>query len=438
MALSTVTVKELEKLTPADKGKRIAEGKGFFGKVLVSKAGAVSVSFYLHYRWGAKTQDYGCGSWPDTPLSVIRKNADAARVLLNDGKNPVEVRAIERDAKKQAEVEAAKQALTLRRLFEQYRDAELVHTRKDKGAGPQRALEIDVFPTLGDRPAFEVKQSELLAVLDAIKARGRLATANKALGYLSSVFEWGMKREKVPANPLVGITRGDVGGADGEGDRVLSETEIHRLSTLVANAGLTDRTRHALWVLLGTAARTNELLRARRADFDVVQRVWTIPKAHSKNTKPHTVYLSDFVLPHVEALLALSAGSSWLMPHRDDTDQHAHAQALVNQTADRQLAFYKRKSENVIQHAHALELGDSRWTPHDLRRTAATHMGELGISPDVIDKVLNHKERSKVRRTYQRAVKFDQQCHAWRVWGARLHVLTSAANVVPLEASKQA
>jgi len=436
--MATVTVKELEKLTPADKGKRISEGKGFFGKVLVSKAGQVSVSFYLHYRWGAKTQDYGCGSWPDTPLSSIRKNADAARVLLNDGKNPVEVRAVEREAKKQADSEALKQVFTVRRLFIAYKDAELVHRRKDQGAEPLRALEKDVFPTIGERPAHEVKQSELLAVLDTIKARGRLATANKALGYLTSAFDWAVKREKIAANPLAGVTRGDVGGADGEGERVLSESEIHKLSVAVDHAGLQDRIRHALWVLLGTAARSNELLRARRTDFDMTARTWSIPKEHSKNGKAHVVYLSDFVVPHVEALLALSVGSAWMMPDNERPEAHTYPQTLVNATSDRQLAFYARKSENVIQHAHALELGQERWTPHDLRRTAATHMGELDISPDVIDKVLNHTERKKVRRTYQRAVKYDQQCHAWRVWGARLQVLTSAANVVPIDAGKQA
>jgi integrase len=46
--------------------------------------------------------------------------------------------------------------------------------------------------------------------------------------------------------------------------------------------------------------------------------------------------------------------------------------------------------------------GVADFTPHDLRRTAATLMGERGVRPDVIERVLNHTP-AKIARTYNRA-----------------------------------
>jgi integrase len=50
----------------------------------------------------------------------------------------------------------------------------------------------------------------------------------------------------------------------------------------------------------------------------------------------------------------------------------------------------------MTKRANALVLGDGKWTPHDLRRTAATLMQELGVLPVVIEKCLNHREENKI------------------------------------------
>jgi hypothetical protein len=73
---------------------------------------------------------------------------------------------------------------------------------------------------------------------------------------------------------------------------------------------------------------------------------------------------------------------------------------------------------------HALE----PWTldcPHDLRRTAATRMAEIGISGDVIDECLNHMIESRVRRTYIRDRRLSEQRKAFDTLGARLQALTT-------------
>ena len=89
----------------------------------------------------------------------------------------------------------------------------------------------------------------------------------------------------------------------------------------------------------------------------------------------------------------------------------------------------------------ALVLPRGKWTPHDLRRTAATTMVELGALPDVVEKCLNHAEVGKVKRIYQRAQYEGPMREAWRLLGTRLARLQgmadgSVTNVVPLQRTR--
>lgn len=76
---------------------------------------------------------------------------------------------------------------------------------------------------------------------------------------------------------------------------------------------------------------------------------------------------------------------------------------------------------------NALVLPGGKWTPHDLRRTGATEMTELGVLPDVVERCLNHTEEKKIKRIYQRAQYEEPMREAWRLWGERLELLQAQA-----------
>ncbi len=70
-------------------------------------------------------------------------------------------------------------------------------------------------------------------------------------------------------------------------------------------------------------------------------------------------------------------------------------------------------------------LSGGAWTPHDLRRTGATMMGELGVMGEVIERCLNHVEQNKLKRIYQRHELKAEQREAWRLLGERIALLLS-------------
>jgi hypothetical protein len=100
----------------------------------------------------------------------------------------------------------------------------------------------------------------------------------------------------------------------------------------------------------------------------------------------------------------------------------------------KQLADRQRELERRMQHRSkntaSLKLAGGRWTAHDLRRTAAKLMAELGVSGDVIDECLNHMIESRIRRVYIRDRRVAEQAKAFDLLGAALKVIAESAQGV--------
>ena len=92
-----------------------------------------------------------------------------------------------------------------------------------------------------------------------------------------------------------------------------------------------------------------------------------------------------------------------------------------------------RKSLNVMK------LSDSPATPHDLRRTFSTRLGELGISQTIKGKLLNHSPVGVTSRVYDKFEYTTEKTTAMNAWGDRLREIVSdtplASNVVSLQSA---
>ena len=89
----------------------------------------------------------------------------------------------------------------------------------------------------------------------------------------------------------------------------------------------------------------------------------------------------------------------------------------------------------LIRDRELLKIGDA--TIHDLRRTFATHLGELSIAPEIIRVLLNHAAPDLTGRIYNRSLNLDARRHAMEAWCAWLEEIISGESaadetVVPL------
>lgn len=416
----------LKNIKPTQHGEVLRDGGSLSGKVNVKRDGSVSVSFSFQFRVGNKRREKHCGTWPKTDLSCIRKKRDELRLASSQGIDPIEAERNKRqalvaaklqaeDERQREEIEIAQQAarMTFANLFERWAKIQLAE-RKDGGAEIRRAFEKDVLPLLGSLYADEITRQLIAKVLNDIVERGAKRMANRTLSDLRQCFGFAIGSGLLENDPTSHLKKTAFGGKETERDRILDETELCvLLVSALPLCNLSLKAKAAIHVLLGTAARVGELLRAKRHHFDLTNRTWQIPADNAKNGVPHTIYLSDFSLSSIKKLLSIIDNPIWLFPNRSG-ETHVCVKTLTKQITDRQSTspMFGRSKDT-----QSLMMLGGKWTPHDLRRSAATLMGELGVMPHIIELCLNHKEENKVKRTYQRQRYEEEQRNAFIVLG---------------------
>jgi integrase len=134
-----------------------------------------------------------------------------------------------------------------------------------------------------------------------------------------------------------------------------------------------NRIKLTIRLMLTTAQRLGEVRQAAWSEFDLEhEKVWTIPKERAENNLAHRVPLSAQAL----ALLAEIKG------------QASNSDLLFRSPQKRKPISGEAIEAAMRRNEDALGLRDV--TPHDLRRTAASHMTSIGITRLVVLKILNH------------------------------------------------
>lgn len=433
--LNRLTVPEIRtRIARADPDKDLWLNDG--GGLWLHVRPAGGRAWRLRYTAAGKRRILDIGDGFVKSLAEARVDATRHRLLIDQGVDPLEyAKAVATEAHAQAERQRQEQAarMSLSDAVNRWKEQQLA-TRRDRGAEALRILQKDVLCTLGQKELGSVTKRELMECLDSIVSRGSRRIANICLRELHQCFKWCESRDWIVRDPLYGVNKSQVGGEESERTRVLSADEIKLLRDRLPQSGLERHTQLAIWILLSTLARVGELTQASWADVDFDKGVWHIPETVTKNGLAHDVFLSDFAKRHFEELRETTGSSTWLFPSvrkRRSTaaartfDPHnapMQSTSLGKQLYDRQLESPRKNRSKAI---HSLVLPGGNWTPHDLRRTGATRMGELGVLPAVIEKCLNHKEASKIRRIYQLQELLPQRREAWQALGQYLDKLLS-------------
>lgn len=432
--MAKLTQKHLEAIRAEQHGETIRDEGNLFGRIRAKNCGGISVSFSYRYRWDSKTKEISCGTWPKDGLAAIRKHRDEAKKKIQDGIEPgLDRKAVTLQLKIQqsegiVKLEEKLSRNTVGALFDYWCEVE-ISKRRDGGAETKRGFRKDILPVIGHLKAEDVTRADIMRIVDIVLARGSNRMAKRFLSELRQMFGFGLDREIVHTDPTARIKKDRIGGKDVVRTRHLSEVEIKEFSEKLPSANFAHATECALWIMLSTCCRVGEISRARWQDLNLAEGTWTIPKEHAKNERELIIYLSDFAEVQFRRLETLKSNDIWMFPDKTKTT-HVNVKSISKQVGDRQRTVPMMNRTKAVA---TLTLSGGHWTPHDLRRTGATIMGDLGTRPDVIEKCLNHTEESKIKRTYQQQSLKEEQRDAWHLLGERLALIVNPSdNVVPL------
>ncbi|MBK1679926.1 tyrosine-type recombinase/integrase [Rhodocyclus tenuis] len=418
------------------KDQYFCDGGGLY--LRVTPAGS-RVWVYRYKNTIGNTRWFAVGIYPSTSLAEARAEAATLKVKRREGIDPVEERRLEKQRQRAAEAaESAKQAainarMTARDLFERWVSLE-ISKRGDGGAEIRRMFEKDVLSEIGNMAVEDVRKGHVAAIVDKVLSRGgsgRMAALT--LSGMRQMFRFAVERDFIEGDPSASIRKSRI-HKPSERERVLSEDEIRLLIVKLPNAGMCESSQLAIKAMLATCCRVGELTKAELKHIDLSAGTWRIPAENSKNRREHTVFLSGFASEIFETLKERSErlGSGWLMPARNKPGPVCE-KSLSKQIGDRQRPNQEAmKGRSPL--VDALVMPGGKWVAHDLRRTGATLMGELGVRPDVIERCLNHTEQNKMARIYQRQSYSENMRDAWRVLGEHLRYLTCCEAVMEIVA----
>jgi len=397
--LTALVVKNLKPETKMveyfDTGKKLS--KGSFA-LRVSPQG--KKTWFLMYTIHGKLRKIVIGTYPDMSLANARKEATNTIAKVNSGEDP------------QAKKTAYKKSETFSDLWAAY--LEHPETKKKTPATMKeehRKYNKILKPALGSMKVVDIRRKDLNRVIDSVAATSPVS-GNRLYALLSVMFNRiALDKDWIDANPM---PRKRPLKKEKSRDRVLTHNEIKLLWHAIHE--LAPNMRDIFKLILLTGQRPGEVSALEWVEVDLDEKVWTIPREKTKSKRvAHMVPLS----PQVLAILSvrIDNGSKFVFPsnHYGGYTRHLH------------------KSRYALQK----ETGVTGWGAHDLRRTAATLMGDMGVDETLVERILNHS-LGKIKRTYNRSKYLDRKRVALNKLADKIDRITGGESAKVVELRRQA
>ncbi len=346
------------------------------------------------------------GSYPALGISEARNEARSLHTRVkHDGADPIAERRHDRAVGAAAKAGEGTLAALLD-LYAEKRGHELKRWGEAK-----RSVKV-VFKPILPRPLVALLARDFQMLADGYKAQH---SGGAAVRYVRPILKWGATRGYLASEVAMIHLPTPVRRRK----RILTRDELAPLLPVMRACRRPYAA--ALRFMLLTLTRRQETALARWRDVDMGARTWTIPE--TKNGEPHTVPLCQQAMDLLRSRLPT-----------DDAGNHKRPDpsALIFATSTgAPLGNWDRETK-ALQEAS----GTVGWTRHDLRRTGATMLGEMGELPDIIEAALNHVSiRSPLAATYNRSRYRPQVAAALqRLADALDGIEAGAAKVVPLRA----
>jgi integrase len=340
----------------------------------------------VQYRAAGKSRRETIGRVDTISLDDARKRARASLAKAHLGADPQAEKAEEQ----------SRAAVTLRAVSARYlKDAER-RLRPRSFEEAERYLKKHWLP-LGDLALHKVKRVDVAARLAEITEQNGPFAANRGRAVLSAVFTWAMGEGLAESNPVVGTNKAT---EEVSRDHVLRDGEV----AAIWKACRDDDYGRIVRLLILTGQRRDEVGAMHWEEIDQERGLWTIPRERTKNGLPHDVPLSDAALEILRSA-----------PQRN-------GRALVFGDGAGGFQGWSRAKTALDKRIAASGVNVRPWRLHDLRRTMATRLSELGTLPHVVEAVLNHISGHKagVAGIYNRATYTTEKRSALNAWGEHL------------------
>jgi integrase len=228
------------------------------------------------------------------------------------------------------------------------------------------------------------------------------------LAVVKIFLRWAHKppRRYMPTNPTEGMTV----AKHPSRTRILADRELAAI--LRAVSGAQDPHSLIVHLLAATGQRSGEASQLRWSWINRGEKTITFPGAATKNGREHVIPYGTTVEEVLHRVPMSDTG--YLFPATREHVRNKPTTTFQGWTKG------KLKLNETC--------GVEAWTRHDLRRTFATRLAEMGVAPHVIERLLNHASGSlsPIALVYNRSKYLEEMRAAVVLWDAYLNKILAS------------
>ena len=362
------------------KEKKLYDGQGLY--LLLHPNG--SKYWRVKYRFLGKEKVLALGVWPKISLTDARKYRNEAKTVLKSGQDPNLVKQ-NILIKKQID-----QLNTFKAVAEEWLLMKEKEWKQNNFRDVKRAIENHLYPDLGHRPLSEITSAELLLVLKKIEGQGKYEATSRARQKCEAIFRYANLSQRCENNPASNL-KGTLISPKKKKLNALNPEELPEFFIKLNEYDGSIITKLALRFVLLTLARTAEVRFSTWKEFDLLSNepLWRVPKERMKMGLEHLVPLSSQALGVIKEVRKYSEGDHYVFHQLNNPN--------------------KPMSENTMLYSIYRMGYRSHATVHGFRATMSTLLNENEKNSDVIERLLSHQEKNKVRDSYNRAEYLPQR-----------------------------
>jgi integrase len=345
-------------------------------------------TWIAQYRLGTKQRRLSLGNAQALDAEEARKLARKALSSAHLGNDPQE---------QKTEIRS-RAAVTLGVVAESYL------ARAEQRLKPASFVEVkrylrSAWAPLHEAPIYKVSRADVSARLGEILRDHGPYSANRARAALSKMYAWAIGEGIPTENPVIGTNR----PADEIArDRVLSD---HELRAVWRHAGEGDYG-DIIRLLILTGERREEVGGMR---WQEINGDWAIPGERTKNGLAHDVPIT----PPMREIL--------------DARVRMGERELVFGSGTGGFSGWSKGKAALDKRLEGSEQQMPDWRLHDIRRTFATRISDLGVLPHVVESMLNHVSGHKrgVAGIYNRSPYAAERRAAMNLWSEFIMALVA-------------
>jgi len=370
----------IKKSKSSIKEKKLYDGKGLY--LLLHTNG--SKYWRVKYRFLSKEKVFSLGVWPNISLTEARKIRNEVKIVLKSGQDP---NVVKNNILLNKQVD---QLNTFKAVADEWLLIKEKEWKQNNFQDVKRAIENHLYPDLGHRPLSEITSAELLLVLKKIEGQGKYEATRRARQKCEAIFRYANLSQRCENNPASNL-KGALASPKKKKFNALNPEELPEFLIKLNEYNGSIITKLALRLVLYTLARTAEIRFATWNEFDLEssEPLWRVPKERMKMGIEHHVPLSSQSLRVIKQVRKYSEGDHYVFHQINNPN--------------------KPMSENTMLYAIYRMGYRSHATVHGFRATISTLLNENEYNPDVIERLLSHQEKNKVRDSYNRAEYLPQR-----------------------------